>query len=275
MTDSTRSSRGASMGDLRLRSPANVAVLDRQDCSTKGRVLVVDEHTLMAVGLQMALTARSWNVQTTSGPTAHDVLVHAQSFEPNCVLLDIHHGGEFGSAIDLIGPLSSIGAQVVMLTVERRRMVLAECIEAGAVGWVGRSASLDEVDAMLGLVGGGGTVIGRADRSALLEHLRLERAGTLRAHATFEQLTRRETLVLGALVDGLTAEEIAEAHFVALTTVRSQIRAVLQKLGVRSQLAAVAVATANHDLLPHQVQDGSERRRTHHRRVRRHEPAVR
>jgi DNA-binding NarL/FixJ family response regulator len=48
--------------------------------------------------------------------------------------------------------------------------------------------------------------------------------------------------VLAALVEGLSAEEIADAHFVALTTVRSQIRAVLQKLGVRSQLAAVAYA---------------------------------
>ena len=48
--------------------------------------------------------------------------------------------------------------------------------------------------------------------------------------------------MLGALVDGLSAEEIAEAHFVAVTTVRSQVRGILQKLGVRSQLAAVATA---------------------------------
>ena len=48
--------------------------------------------------------------------------------------------------------------------------------------------------------------------------------------------------MLAALVDGLSAEEIAETQYVALTTVRSQIRAVLQKLGVRSQLAAVAHA---------------------------------
>jgi len=52
----------------------------------------------------------------------------------------------------------------------------------------------------------------------------------------------REREVLAALVDGLSAEEIAETHYVALTTVRSQIRSVLQKLGVRSQLAAVAQA---------------------------------
>ena len=81
---------------------------------------------------------------------------------------------------------------------------------------------------------------------ALLDELRLDRASTSRAHATFERLTNHEALVLGSLIDGLSAEEIAESHFVALTTVRSQIRAVLQKLGVRSQLAAVARVVASH-----------------------------
>ena len=47
--------------------------------------------------------------------------------------------------------------------------------------------------------------------------------------------------MLGALTNGLSADEIAATQFVALTTVRSQIRSVLQKLGVRSQVAAVAV----------------------------------
>ena len=67
--------------------------------------------------------------------------------------------------------------------------------------------------------------------------------------------------MLGGLANGLTAEEIAREHFVALTTVRSQIRAVLQKLGVRSQLAAVAVADAHRWLLPAEAQPDRDRRR--------------
>ena len=59
--------------------------------------------------------------------------------------------------------------------------------------------------------------------------------------------------MLVALTDGLTADEIAREHFVAVATVRSQIRAVLQKLGVRSQLAAVAIADAHRDLLPQET----------------------
>ena len=88
----------------------------------------------------------------------------------------------------------------------------------------------------------GESLIGRATREAMLDELRIERASLRRALSPFEQLTIREREVLAALVDGLSADEIAETQYVALTTVRSQIRSVLQKLGVRSQLAAVAHA---------------------------------
>jgi len=218
-----------------------------------GRVLVVEPHPLTAEGLQLALSARGWTVETSSGQTAADAVAHAQHFQPHCVLVDI--------GIDLIGPLASTGAQVVVLTAERRRTVLAECLEAGAVGWIGRCADLDEVDATLSVLLNGGAVVGQTDRVALLHALRLERMRERQSQATFEQLTRREGLVLAALIDGLSAEEIAADHVVSLATVRSQIRAVLQKLGVRSQLAAVAVAAAHRDLLPQRDHEERERRR--------------
>jgi DNA-binding NarL/FixJ family response regulator len=228
-----------------------------------GRVLIVEDQALMAMGLQVALCGRGWDVETISGPTAAHVIDQAQRFKPQCVLLDIHLGGGVGSGIELIGPLLATGAKVLMLTAEMRRMVLAECIEAGAVGWIGKGAMLDDLESTINHVIDGEPLIGRTDRAALLDELRLERAGAIRAHATFERLTHREALVLDALIDGLSAEEIAETHFVALTTVRTQIHAVLQKLGVRSQLAAVAVASANRELLPHPVRVGRDRRRPH------------
>ncbi len=88
----------------------------------------------------------------------------------------------------------------------------------------------------------GRSLIGCATREALLDELRSHRASLGRAMSPFQRLTSCEQRVLGALIEGMSAEEIAEAHFVALTTIRSQIRAILHKLGVRSQLAAVAQA---------------------------------
>ena len=58
----------------------------------------------------------------------------------------------------------------------------------------------------------------------------------------FTRLTEREQVVLSELMEGHCAEDIAKAAFVSISTVRSQIKAILLKLGVNSQLAAVAMA---------------------------------
>jgi DNA-binding NarL/FixJ family response regulator len=207
----------------------------------RGRILIVDDHPLIALGLQLALTARGWEVEMTSGPTAPAVVAHACTFRANCVVLDVHLG-DVGSGIDLIGPLRQVGAAVVMLTGETNRHMLASCLEAGALGWIGKGAGLDEVVASIEDAAAGRPLIGCANRAALLDELRTHRASRGRAMSPFQRLTSCEQRVLGALIKGMSAEEIAEAHFVALTTIRSQIRAILHKLGVRSQLAAVANA---------------------------------
>jgi DNA-binding NarL/FixJ family response regulator len=239
-----------------------------EECSGEGRdatasrLLVVAEHALIASGLQVALAARHWQVETTSGPPRGDVIEHAQRFQPDCVLLDVHRGYGSCNGFDLIRPLVATGAKVVMLTAERRRTILAECLEAGATGWIRTTAGLDEVDSALATVVAGEPILGRTERAELLELLRTERSNALRERERFAELTPREALVLSALADGLSAEEIAKQHYVALTTVRSQIRSVLQKLGVRSQLAAVAIADAHRWMLPAEVQTDRDRRRS-------------
>jgi two-component system nitrate/nitrite response regulator NarL len=215
-----------------------------------GRVLVVHDQALVGAALKLALVGRSWDVETTCGPTPTNVIHVAQRFQAQCVLIDVQLRNGVGSGIDLIAPLASEGAKVVMLTAERRRVVLAECLEAGAAGWIGMSAGPDEVDSALQDVIAGRPIIGRTQRAGLLELLRAERYAARRVTTTYEDLTPREALVLLGLTDGLTADEIARSHFVSVATVRSQIRAVLQKLGVSTQLAAVAIAGAHPELLP-------------------------
>lgn len=75
------------------------------------------------------------------------------------------------------------------------------------------------------------------DRTRLLGVLRrhLEEAHRL------ESLTPREHEVLDAIGHGMSAAEIARGEYVSLPTVRSHVRAILRKLGVGSQLAAVAM----------------------------------
>jgi DNA-binding NarL/FixJ family response regulator len=79
-------------------------------------------------------------------------------------------------------------------------------------------------------------------RELLLSQLDATRRAAHERAAPFAALSRRERAVLAGLVAGETAEMIADRSYVSLSTVRTQIRAVLNKLGVKSQLAAVALA---------------------------------
>lgn len=226
-----------------------------------GRLLLIEEQEILALGLQMALRDRDWEVETITGRVEPSVVDRAVELRPDCVLLDIHFAGGLGSGLEMIAPMSAIGAPLVVFTAERRRAMLAECLEAGATCWVSKAAPLDELHLTLQRAVAGDPVLGRADRAALLDELRRERAAATQSAAVLSVLSHREGLVLGALVDGLSAEEIADSHFVALSTVRSQIRSILQKLGVRSQLAAVALVAQHRDLLPRQTPTTHVRRR--------------
>ena len=234
---------------------------------TTGRLLVVAEHTLLGTGLRAALTERGWAAQATEDATENHVIDRAKQLDAQCVLLDVHLGGGASTTAELIRAIDATGTSVVVLTAERRRTVLAEWLEAGAAGWIKKSADLDEVDSTLTRAVNGEPILGRTERFELLEHLRVERVRMIRDRARFDELTPREALVLSALADGRSADEIAEQHYVALTTIRSQIRAVLQKLGVTSQLAAVAIADQHRWLLPSDA--GSDRDRRSHRAGRR------
>jgi DNA-binding NarL/FixJ family response regulator len=105
-------------------------------------------------------------------------------------------------------------------------------------------ATLDDPDGNLDEVLGRLDELGQSPsqrrrlRSALAD--RRDRLAELRA--PFEQLTPREQHVLDGLVRGLSAPAIARDAMVSATTVRSQIRAILLKLDVHSQLEAVSLA---------------------------------
>jgi DNA-binding NarL/FixJ family response regulator len=158
------------------------------------------------------------------------------------VLLDLELGGEIGTSIPLIAPLEAFGAQVVMVTGVSDRVRLAECLEAGATGLINKSTPFADLVLAVQEVVELGTLVPPQQRHELLGELRRQRAADRDRLAPFERLTGREQQVLGALMEGKAAEKIAEEYFVSLATVRSQIRAILLKLDVNSQLAAVAMA---------------------------------
>jgi DNA-binding NarL/FixJ family response regulator len=121
-------------------------------------------------------------------------------------------------------------------------MVHARCVEAGAAGVASKAEPFDRLLDAARRAARGEPAIGRLQREELLGELRRSRAERADRLAPFERLTPKEASVLRALAQGRSAEAIARSSYVSLPTVRTQIRGILVKLGVSSQLAAVGMA---------------------------------
>lgn len=205
-------------------------------------MVIVDDHELLAYSLSLALQARGF-AATTIRPTDREAVVErALQLRPDVVLLDLQLGGEIGSGTSLVRPFTDAGARVLLVTGVTDPVELAAAVEAGAVGYVAKSEPFDVLLDTAARVARGEPVLRPGERSALLAELRRRRASLQAAREPFERLTPREQEVLRALCAGESVTAIATSSFVSVPTVRTQVRAILLKLGVSSQLEAVAAA---------------------------------
>jgi DNA-binding NarL/FixJ family response regulator len=215
---------------------------DRAERTVSASVLIVEDHALLADGLARSLQRSGMVAEVADGSSCSSIVEAAHRLRPDVVLLDLVLGDDVGLSVPMIPELRATGAQVLMLTGATDPVLLGSCIEAGASGLVSKSEGFDEVlDKLMRAVRREPT-LSPAERDRMLGTLRDRRAEERARTLPFERLTGRERVVLGALMDGASAEEIAKASFVSLATVRSQIRSILEKLGVHSQVAAVALA---------------------------------
>lgn len=205
-------------------------------------VAIVDDHGLLAQSLSFALSSNGFRVERCTELSEGGIIGFVRSADADVVLLDLEIGGELGSTVRLIPEAMAGGVKVIMLTGVRDRVRLAECVEAGASGIISKSEPFDELVDQVRHVATVGSLLSPNERDAYLADLRRQRSADRARLQDFEALTPRESQVLAALIEGQSADQIAATWVVSITTVRSQIRSLLQKLGVNSQLSAVAMA---------------------------------
>jgi DNA-binding NarL/FixJ family response regulator len=203
-------------------------------------VLIVEDHRAVATGLQLGLAAAGYEVTVTDGDPA-TLGGMLEQLDGGIVLLDLYLGPH-GSGLGLIPTCIDTGATVVVLTSETDPLILAQGYEAGAVAVINKSIPFDDLIAELAAIAAGRSAAAEQQRHEILRAARYARRSRETRLAPFAGLTRREEEVLAMLVDGLQAAAIAEASYVSLSTVRTQIRSILTKLGVGSQLKAVTMA---------------------------------
>ena len=206
------------------------------------RLLIVEDHELLAGTMALALRQRGLEVHTAAGPSPDAVVDTARQLAPVLVLLDLELGPPLGSGLELIRPLTDAGARVIIVTGVTDLARLGACVEAGATGLVSKAGGFEVLVETVQRAAEGTPLLGDDERQALLDEVRHSRRADRDRLAAFGALTPREEAVLARLLDGESAETIADRTYVSVATVRSHIRAILLKLGVNSQLAAVALA---------------------------------
>jgi DNA-binding NarL/FixJ family response regulator len=206
------------------------------------RVLLVDDHDLFAEPLTIALGLHGLVVEVAPLDSAEHVVATAERFQADLVLLDLDLGGAIGTGASLVAPVSATGSRVLIVTGSEDTNAIGNALALGAVGVVFKHESFERLVNVVVAAARGEAVMDIEERRRLLQSARSERSRVAQAHAPFTRLSTREAQVLRALADGRTVSDIAAGWVVSEATVRTQVRGVLTKLGVTTQLAAVAHA---------------------------------
>ncbi|WP_338037432.1 response regulator transcription factor [Nocardioides zeae] len=209
------------------------------------RTVIVEDHQLFAEALEIAMTMEGYDVRRLAAPDetvsvarlVSSVLRH----QPRIVLLDLDLGG-FGDGVRVINPIARAGANVVVVTAALDQARWGECVWHGARQVLPKTRPLNEILAVVRRLSQGLTVMDTDERERLLRAWHSQRLVLHRHRERLDRLTPRERQVLQGLVGGLRVREIADARVVSEATVRTQVKSILAKLEVSSQIAAVGMA---------------------------------
>lgn len=208
-------------------------------------VLVVEDHDVLGASLAAVLTTAGAHAETASVLTpagcSRQLDRLLDDYPKVLVLLDLDLGQEL-TGEQLMPGLLRPGAFVLVLTGCEEPVRLSRLLNRGVCGVLSKTEPLDRVLAAVEAVFAGAPAISAATATRLhLAALSSEAERARREHP-FQTLTPRERDVLRGLMSGRTVSELAEESVLSVDTVRSQVKAILAKLGVRTQLAAVARA---------------------------------
>lgn len=212
------------------------------------RVVVVDDHILFAEALVITLGNRGYEARCVipTEETATGAVIAGQilAAKPDVVLLDLDLGVA-GDGLDLIERLAS-RCVVVVVSGASDPVLTGAALASGATTVISKSLPLEQILETLIRLRDGLPAMPRHERERLLAIWREEREFDREVKSRFDLLTTREAEVLGQLMAGRQVSEIARRSFVSESTVRTQVKSVLSKLQVNSQLTAVGLAYRAH-----------------------------
>ncbi|CAJ59965.1 MULTISPECIES: response regulator transcription factor [Frankia] len=207
------------------------------------RVLIVDDHALFRRGLEMVLGQEVDIEVVGEAADGSEAVTMAKEMAPDIVLMDVRmprRGGiDATSAIKEAVP----SAKIVMLTISDEEADLYDAIKAGAMGYLLKEISIDEVAADIRAVYGGQSLISPSMASKLLsEFAAMIKNKDDRPQLPTPRLTDREMEVLRLVAKGMNNRDIAKQLYISENTVKNHIRNILEKLQLHSRMEAVVYA---------------------------------
>jgi DNA-binding NarL/FixJ family response regulator len=198
------------------------------------RVLIVDDHAVVRQGLRTFLDPAVGFEVVGEAADGQDAIEQARALRPDIVLMDLllprMSGIEATAAIRDELP----EVDVVVLTSVVDDAAIVQAVRAGAVGYLLKEASGDELRGALRAANAGQIQLSPEAARRLLKGVQLP--------STPEGLTRREMEVLDKLAEGKANKEIARELQLSQETVKTYVKRILGKLGVQSRTQAAVQA---------------------------------
>lgn len=212
------------------------------------RVVIADDQPLVRAGLSAMLGVEPDLEVVAEVSDGAQAVEAARRLEADVVCMDVRMPGMDGITATraLCGPDVAEPVPVLILTTFDVDEYLFGALEAGASGFLLKDAEpAAVVDAVRSVAVGNGTLQDTLTKRVVSELLTRRRTQPVTAARANELLTARELEILLHLAQGMSNEEIAQALYLEVSTVKSHLARMMPKLGVRSRLQAVVWAYQN------------------------------
>lgn len=195
------------------------------------RVLLVDDHAVVRAGLRAVLSpARDISV-IGEASNGREAVALAERFTPDVVIMDLSMPDMDGAAATKAILSKNLGIRILVLTMHAEEEYLLPLLEAGAAGYLVKSAADLELVSAVRAVAHGDPYVSSSASHVLIKGL--TKKDPAQAHRDrYNALTQRERDVLRLVAQGYSAPEIGEQLFISPKTVDTYKQRVNEKLGI-------------------------------------------